>query len=182
MSERLPIHQDILSLFLPGSTSSSWTCYSHIGPWTKLEHTPNMWRGVKRWPRTSSTLATSLGGQRGRPTQVGGLIGFDFVSVSDSTTARTKTDAQVSYGVGFRRTWYGWKDNFKTLPMELVSVPNSSGVDRNRRNKMASRICLGVASQFFGLWAMYRVEPIRGATRGGLVWPKPFISCCCHHC
>ena len=80
-------------------------------------------------------------------------------------TARTKTDGQVSYGVGFGRTWYGWKDNFKTLPIALVSGPNSSGVDGNRRNKMASRICLGVASPFFGLWAMYRVEPIRGATR-----------------
>ena len=31
---------------------------------------------------------------------------------------------------------------------------------------MTSRICLGVASPFFGVWAMYRVEPIRGATRG----------------
>ena len=31
---------------------------------------------------------------------------------------------------------------------------------------MTSRIYLGVASPFFGLWAMYRVEPIRGATRG----------------
>ena len=38
----------------------------------------------------SSTLATSLGGQRGRPTQVGGPIGFDFVSVSDSRTATLK--------------------------------------------------------------------------------------------
>ena len=54
------------------------------------------------------------------------------------------------------------------LPMDLVSGQNSSGLDGNRQNKMASRICLGVASPFFGLWAMYRVEPIRGATRGVL--------------
>ena len=81
----------------------------------------------------------------------------------------TKTGATVAYGLGFGRSLYGWKDNFKILPMALVSDPNSSRVGRNRRNKMTSRICLGVASPFFGHWAMYRVEPIRGATRGGLV-------------
>ena len=60
--------------------------------------------------------------------------------------------------------------------MALVSGPNSSGVDRNRRNKMTSRICLGVASPFFGLWAMYRVEPIRGATRGVLHDLNPLLA------
>ena len=33
---------------------------------------------------------------------------------------------------------------------------------------MTSRIYFGVASPFFSLWAMYRVESIRGATRGVL--------------
>ena len=41
-------------------------------------------------------------------------------------TARTKMDAPVAYRVGFGRTWYGWKDNFKTLPMAPVSGLNSS--------------------------------------------------------
>ena len=91
-------------------------------------------------------------------------------------TARTKTDAQVAYKVRFRCTCYGWKDNFKALPMALVSGPNSSGVDRNRRNKITSRICLGVASPVFGLWAMYRVEPIRGATRGVLHDLNPLLA------
>ena len=40
-------------------------------------------------------------------------------------TARTKTDAQITYGVGFGRSLYGWKDNFKELPMALDSGPNS---------------------------------------------------------
>jgi hypothetical protein len=44
-------------------------------------------------------------------------------------TARTKTDAHVAYGVRFGCSLYGWKDNFKKLPMEPVSGPNSSGVD-----------------------------------------------------
>ena len=72
--------------------------------------------------------------------------------------ARTKMDVQVAYGVGFGRYSYGWKDNFKMLPMELVSGPNSSGVDRNRPNKLTSRIFPGVATPSFGLWAMYRVR------------------------
>ena len=41
---------------------------------------------------------------------------------------------------------------------------------------MMSRICLGVASPFFGLWAMYRVEPIRGATRGVLHDLNPLLA------
>ena len=64
--------------------------------------------------------------------------------------ARTKMDAQVSYGVGFGCTCYGWKDNFKTLPMELVSGPNSSRVDRNRPRKLTYRICRSAVPPSFG--------------------------------
>ena len=46
--------------------------------------------------------------------------------------ARTKNDAQVAHGVHFDRSLFGWKDNFKELPMELVSGPNSLGVNGNR--------------------------------------------------
>ena len=60
--------------------------------------------------------------------------------------------------------------------MAPVSGPNSFGVDRNPQNKMISRICLGVASPFFGLWAMYRVEPIRGATRRVLHDLNPLLA------
>jgi hypothetical protein len=63
-------------------------------------------------------------------------------------TARTKTDAHVAYGVGFGCSLYGWKDNFKKLPMEPVSGPNSSGVDRNHLHKLTSRICSG--HHYFG--------------------------------
>jgi hypothetical protein len=41
-------------------------------------------------------------------------------------TACRKTDAQVAYGVGFRRSIYGWKQNFIELPMAPVSYQNSS--------------------------------------------------------
>ena len=36
--------------------------------------------------------------------------------------ARTKNGAQVAYGVHFRRSLYGWKDNFKELTMALVQA------------------------------------------------------------
>ena len=50
----------------------------------------------------------------------------------------TKTDAQVAYGVRFGRSLNGWKDNFKTLPMEPVSGRNSSIVNRNHLRKLTS--------------------------------------------
>ena len=34
--------------------------------------------------------------------------------------AHTKNDAQIAYGVRFGRSLYGWKYNFKELPMALV--------------------------------------------------------------
>jgi len=67
--------------------------------------------------------------------------------------ACTKNDAKAAYRVRFGRSLYGWKDNFKDLPMTLVSDPNSLGVDRNRRNKGTPRICHGVVTSSFGLLA-----------------------------
>ena len=51
---------------------------------------------------------------------------------SSSFPSRTKNDAQVTYKVRFGCYLYGWKDNFKELPMKLVSGPNLLGVNRNR--------------------------------------------------
>ena len=67
--------------------------------------------------------------------------------------ARTKNNAQVVYGGRFGRSLYGWKDNFKELPMAPVSGPNSLGINRNRRNNVTSRICQGAAPLSFGLLA-----------------------------
>jgi hypothetical protein len=64
---------------------------------------------------------------------------------------------QVAYGVGFGRTWYGWKDNFKMLPMAPVSGPNSSGVDTNRARNLTPSFGSGAATPSFSLWALYRV-------------------------
>ena len=72
-------------------------------------------------------------------------------------TARTKTDAQVAYKVGFGCTWYGSKDNFKMLPMAPVPGPNSLEVDGNRPRKLTSSFCSGTAMPSFDLWALYHV-------------------------
>jgi hypothetical protein len=74
-----------------------------------------------------------------------GSTSFQFWTTE---TDRTKTDAHIAYGVRFGCSLYRWKDNFKKLPMESVSGPNSSGVDRNRLHKLTSRIYSGVAPLF----------------------------------
>jgi hypothetical protein len=71
--------------------------------------------------------------------------------------ARTKTDAHVAYGVGFECSLYGWKDNFKKLPMEPVSDPNSSGVDGNRLHKLTSRTVFWCCATILAQWAVYPV-------------------------
>jgi hypothetical protein len=83
----LQIIRDILPLFLSGATASSWACYSHLGPRPKLEHSPRRWGKPKRCPRTSSSLATTLGVKQGRPSQVGGPIHIKFESISGSKTS-----------------------------------------------------------------------------------------------
>jgi hypothetical protein len=86
-------------------------------------------------------------------------------------TARTKTDAHIAYGVGFGCYLYGRKDNFKKLPMEPVSDPNSSGVGRNRLHNLTSRICSGAATPSFGLLGCVSCQGPFGACPGGLERP-----------
>jgi hypothetical protein len=79
---RSPNYRHILPLFLSGATVSSQTCYLHLGSRPKLEHAPKRWRTPKRCLRTSFSLATTLGGQQGRPRQAGGPVQFEFESIS----------------------------------------------------------------------------------------------------
>jgi hypothetical protein len=62
----------------------SWAYWSPLGPWTKWEHSTTMWRTPKVSPRMSSFLATTLGGQSGHSSHVGGSICIKFESISDS--------------------------------------------------------------------------------------------------
>ena len=84
---RPPNHQDMLSLFLSGATSSSWACFSPLGPRPKLEHALRRWRTPNRYPRMSSYLTTTLGGKQGRTSQVEGPIQVKFKSISDSRSS-----------------------------------------------------------------------------------------------
>jgi hypothetical protein len=88
--------------------------------------------------------------------------------------ARTKMGAHVAYGVGFGCSLYGWKDNFKKLPMEQVSGPNSSGVDGNRLHKLTSRIYSGAATPSFGPCIMS--GPIRGASKGSCMTLETILA------
>jgi hypothetical protein len=74
----------------------------------------------------------------------------------------------VAYRVGFGSSLYGWKDNFKKLLMDLVSSPNSSGVDRNHLHKLTSRICSGAATPSFGLLGCVLCQGPFGAHPRGL--------------
>jgi hypothetical protein len=72
--------------FLSGAMTSSRACYSHLGSRPKLEHAPRRWRTPKIFPRTSSSLATTLGVKQGCPSQVRGKIHIKFESISGSRT------------------------------------------------------------------------------------------------
>ena len=50
----------------------------------------------------------------------------------------------------FRRSIYGWKANLIRKPIQVVSHQKTFGINRNRRNKSASRIYQGAATPSFG--------------------------------
>jgi hypothetical protein len=123
-------------------------CYLPLGPWPKLEHGPRRWRTPQRCPRTSSSLATSLEGKQGRPSQVGA----QSLSSSPSRALGVvycKTDTQITNGLRFWRSIYGCKDNLISQPMEVVLCQNYSIFYENHQNKLTSRICQGAASPSF---------------------------------
>jgi hypothetical protein len=66
----------------------------------------------------------------------------------------TKLVAQVAYGLGFGHCTYAWNANKKTFGVVLIGGPNSFGVIKNNQNKLIFRIYIGVATSYFGLWAM----------------------------
>jgi hypothetical protein len=52
------------------------------------------------------------------------LIRFGKVD-SDCRNSRTKIITEITYGLRFGRSLYGWKDKGITFPMDLVSCPNT---------------------------------------------------------
>ena len=102
-SVRSSNHHDILPLFLPEATLSSWACYSSLRLQPKLEH-----RG-------------HLGGHN-KGVQVN--LEVQFMSGSSlprsSEAVCTKIDAQVAYEVQIRRSTYGWKTKEISFPIPPV--------------------------------------------------------------
>ena len=72
-------------------------------------------------------------------------------SSSSSRSPRAAINAQDTYEDRFGRSLYGWKDNFKELPMAPVLGPNSFEVNGNCWNNRTSRIYHGAATPSFGL-------------------------------
>ena len=92
-----------------------------------------------------------------------------------------KNNTTATYGVHFGRSLYGWKGNFKELPMALVSGPNSLGVDRNRWNKGTPRICHNAATPSFGLLACVSCWGPWWMWLGGYARPNTHIISSRHH-
>ena len=88
---------------------------------------------------------------------------------------RTKIDVYDAYRLRFQRFLIPWKDNFITFPMPPVSPQNSIGVNRKRRNKLASRICQGAASPSFGPLGRVSCWSPLGARPGVLHAPNPYL-------
>ena len=83
---------------------------------------------------------------------------------------RTKTDAQVAYGLRFGRSAYTRKGKGIIFPTQPVPSLNSLGVDGNRRNKMTSRICQGAATSVFGPDGLVQFRVSRPPP-----WPPPIL-------
>ena len=131
------------------------------------------------------------GDQRGCPNLEGGpkLIGFKsprWRPKSSSNPSRVpgpvchKIGHTGASGIHFRWSTYGWKANWVRKPTQLVSHQNPFGINRNRRNKLASRICQVAATPSFGsLDYVSCLGPLGGASRVGDD-PKTFITICRH--
>ena len=82
-----------------------------------------------------------------------------------------KLVTQDASGLRFRRSTYGWKANLIRNPIQVVSRQKLFVINRNHRNKSASRICQGAVTPYFGLLDHVScLGPLGGASRG--VTPK----------
>ena len=136
------------------------------------------------WSRSPTRVSKSRRRPEANPVRVPKVEAQNISSsspVRSPGAVRTKNDAQVAYGVRFGRSLHGWKDNFKELPMELVWVPNSLGVDGNIWNKWTSRVCQFAATPSFGLLARVSCWGTWWTWLGGYACPNPHIISSCHH-
>ena len=87
-----------------------------------------------------------------------------------------KLVTQNASGLRFRRSTYGWKANLIRKPIKVVSHQKTFRINRNHRNKSASRICQGATTPSFGpLDRVSCLGPL-GARLGVLHDPRVFIN------
>ena len=93
-----------------------------------------------------------------------------------------KLVTQVAYGLRFRCSTYGWKDNFIRKPMKVVPLQNSIRINGNRRNKLTSRLYHEAASSSFGPLGLVTCWDTFRTGRGVLERPLDYIisSRCLH--
>ena len=86
-----------------------------------------------------------------------------------------KLVTQDAFRLRFRLSTNGWKPNLIRKPIQVVSHENTFGINGNRQNKTASRICKGAATPSFGpLDRVSCLGPLGGASRvTNLRWTGP---------
>jgi hypothetical protein len=78
------------------------------------------------------------------------LIRFDKAD-SDFRTIHTKIITEITYGLCFGRSLYGWKANRITFPMDLVSHQNTFLFHGKHRNNEVYIIHQGVVLPYFDI-------------------------------
>ena len=74
----------------------------------------------------------------------------------------SKTDTEVTNGLCFWRSTYGWKAILISQPMAVVPYQNSFRINRNHRNNLTSEIYQGAALPSFGLFGPCNVSDFLG--------------------
>ena len=78
-----------------------------------------------------------------------------------------KLVTQDASGLRFQWSTYGWKANLIRKPIQVVLGQKLFGINGNRRNKSASRICQGATTLVFGpLDPVSCLGPLGGASKG----------------
>jgi hypothetical protein len=124
--------------------------------------------------------------QQGHPNREGGpkLIRFEsprWRPKSSSSPSQalgavcSKMDAQAAYGLHFQRCTYGWKAYLIRKPTQVVPHQKLFGINRNHRNKSASRMCQGAVSPSFGPFGPCNVSALPRDTNRGLGRPLGYI-------
>jgi hypothetical protein len=85
---------------------------------------------------------------------------FNIQSPTHLGAIHIKTYAQVAYDIQLGHSWTPWKGKEIGFPMELVPCLKSSGINRNSRNNLMSRIYLGATPPFLAFGSCIVSSPL----------------------